>query len=153
MIESTPIEISACQPEYSNEKYCTALPSAGRTIVVFDLSSPSVRDLPVEIRILKDSLVPFSHGSEGAAVLEIFSTQKSRKHKILSIDHTFEGGQLMVSLIGARGERSTAEFKFSAGQTFFGLLRWLLGGALLLGLFVFYWQHNARRPKPSAAAK
>lgn len=146
------IEISGYQPDYSQEKYCNRLPSTGRTIFVFDLSAPTMRDLPVEIRIVKDSVVPLLASGEGTAVLEAHAAPEARKHGIFTIEHNFaESGHFitLVTLTRPNGERNTAQFKFSVGQTFLRLAPLLMGGVLMGVALLIYWRHGSRQPKSS----
>jgi hypothetical protein len=152
MIGADPVQISAYQPDVSQDKYCEELPSAGKTIFVFDLSAPRMRDLPVEIRIVKDPMIPISASADLANLTAAYVAPKIYKNGTISVEHDFEeSGHFiaLVSLTEENGEKKTARFKFSVGRTFLHFAPLILAGMVIGAALFFYWR-RAIRPSKSA---
>jgi hypothetical protein len=150
MIGADAVQISAYQPDVSQDKYCEELPSTGKTIFVFDLSAPSMRDLPVEIRIVKDPMIPISASADLATLTEAYVAPKIYKNGTISVEHEFEeSGHFiaLVSLTEENGEKKTARFKFSVGRTFLHFGPLILGGVVIGAALFFYWRHAIRPSK------
>ena len=58
------IHITAFQPDKSRSEYCSEIPATGRTIMAFDIETPAFRDLPLELRIIRDPLVARHQGHQ-----------------------------------------------------------------------------------------
>ena len=50
------IHITSYLPGQSRNEYCEEIPSTGKVIMVFDIENPHFRDMPIEIRIIRDPL-------------------------------------------------------------------------------------------------
>jgi len=64
------IHITAYQPGKSRSEYCEEIPSTGKTILLFDIENPSYRDLPIEVRFVRDPLTPISSGTDLELITE-----------------------------------------------------------------------------------
>jgi hypothetical protein len=147
------IQISGYQPDFSHDKYCEEFPSTGKIILVFDLEAPSMRDLPIEVRIVKDPMVPLSENADLAALTEAYVAPKAYPSGTLSFEHDFrENGHFigLVTLTQPNGEKKTAQFNFAVGQTFLHFVPLILGGFLIASMAFLYWKHSGKRPKAAA---
>jgi hypothetical protein len=149
MIGNEAIQVSGYEPDVSEEKYCEEFPSAGRIIFAFDLGSPAMRELPVEIRIIKDQALAPSADAGLASVTEAYLPPRIYKSGTINLDHDFkESGQFiaLLTLIEPTGEKKTAQFKFSVGRTFFYFVPLIMAALLIGGALFFYWRNSVRRP-------
>ncbi|HET6378058.1 MAG TPA: hypothetical protein VFG05_07095 [Methylocella sp.] len=152
LVRGGTIQISGYQPD-SLDKYCESFPSTGKAIFAFDFSTPDMRDLPVELRIIKDPMIPLSSDTDLGPLTVAYMAQAVHKSGTFTFEHDFpESGHFIALLTVTEpgGEKKTAEFKFSVGKTFLGLYPLILGGILIAGVLFFYWRHFSRRPKPSS---
>jgi hypothetical protein len=149
------IHITAYQPGKSRSEYCEEIPTAGKTILVFDIENPKFRDLPLEVRIIRDPLVPITSETDLAALTEVHVPARLYKTGTFNIEHDFNktGHYIgIVTLTQENGQTVSSQFKFSVGETLWAWLPQILG-TVLIGLIVLvYWRHSHPRPKKSAQA-
>jgi len=156
MIDGKTIHIAAYQPEFSLDKFCDDLPATGKTVLAFDFDSPSLRDSPVEIRIVKESMTSLPTGGDLDPLTEAYLAPRTYPNGTLYFEHDFkESGQFIVLITFTQlsGETTTARFKFSVGQPLHRLAPLMVGGALIAFALLFYWRHAGKRSKPAAAAR
>lgn len=90
------IHLSAYQPQIDEEgHYCTDIPKVGNTILVIDLVDPSLRDMPIGIKVIKGSNV-----DEGETVKHIQPTLY--EDGVISTQSSFDQGKYLV-LVTAEG--------------------------------------------------
>ncbi|MBI1867600.1 MAG: hypothetical protein HYS06_04805 [Methylocystis sp.] len=148
------IHITAYQPGASHSEFCEEFPSTGKTILVFDLASPSFRDLPIEVRIIRDPLTPVAAGADLGPLTEVLRPFQTYKTGTFNFEHDFkENGHYigMVTIQRPNGAKESAQFKFMVGQTLWKYVSPFLG-VILVGLMVAaYWKHNNPGPKVAPA--
>lgn len=90
------IHLSIYQPQVDEEgHYCTDIPKAGNTIMVIDLVDPSLRDIPIGIKVIKGSRV-----DGGETVRDIRPTLY--EDGVINTQDGLEQGQYLV-LVTAEG--------------------------------------------------
>lgn len=90
------IHLSAYQPQIDEEgHYCTDIPKVGNTILVIDLVDPSLRDMPIGIKVIKGSSI-----DEGETVKHIQPTLY--EDGVISTQSSFDQGKYLI-LITAEG--------------------------------------------------
>ena len=90
------IHLSAYKPQIDEEgHYCTDIPKVGNTILVIDLVDPSLRDMPIGIKVIKGSNI-----DEGETVKHIQPTLY--EDGVISTQSSFDQGKYLV-LITAEG--------------------------------------------------
>lgn len=149
------IHVAAYQPEVSLEKYCDALPSTGRTILAFDLDAPGLRNIPIEIRIVKEPMVSFIESGAGLQS-EAYLAPQIYPNGTVSFEHDFkDGGQFLalVTAVRPNGEKTTAQFKFSVGQTFRYWMLLILGGAVIAAVMIVQLKFGRKRSTSAAAER
>lgn len=147
------IHITAYQPGKSRSEYCEEIPSAGPTILVFDIANPKFRDLPIEIRIIRDPLTPVSADADLAPLTELHLPARTYRTGTFNVAHDFKNtGHYIgfVTLTQENGEKSTQQFKFMVGQTLWIYASPALGVVLISLLALAYWKHS--KPKAKAAS-
>ena len=139
------IHITAYLPGQSRNEYCEEVPSTGKVIMVFDIENPKFRDMPIEIRIIRDPLTPLNLEGDLDPLTEVHFPARLYRTGTLSFEHEYtQNGHYMglVTLTKDNGEKETQAFKFSVGAT---LMQWVpfILGAVLIGLMVLaYWKHS-----------
>lgn len=90
------IHLSAYQPQVDEEgHYCTDIPKAGNTILVIDLVDPSLREMPIAVKIAKGN-----NASEGEVIANLRST--TYEDGVISTQSTFDQGKYTI-LVTAEG--------------------------------------------------
>ncbi|WP_051335380.1 hypothetical protein [Methylocapsa acidiphila] len=144
------VQIAAYQPDYSLDKYCEALPTTGRTILAFDLATNALRDAPIEIKIVKDTLASLGD-SEGSA--EAVLPARAYPSGTFYFEHNFkQSGQYIVLMSVARlgGATETAQFKFAVGASVLRLTPVILVVALAAPVLLASWKFGRKRLPPGS---
>lgn len=148
------IHITAYQPGKSRDSYCEQFPSTGKTILVFDLANPSFRDLPLEVRIIRDPLVPLAADADLDSLTEIHIPARAYRTGTFNFEHDFKSNGHyigLVTLTKANGEKETQQFKFMVGETLWSYVPQILGAVLIALMVAAYWRHSHPRPKAASA--
>jgi hypothetical protein len=150
------IHITSYLPGKSRSEYCEEIPGAGKVIMVFDIENPRFRDLPIEIRIIRDPLTPLQLEADLEPMTEVHFPPTQYKKGTFSFEHDYtKNGHYiaLVTLTKENGEKETQALKFSVGETLWQYVPFILGG-ILIGLTLWaYWRHSHTAPKPKPAAE
>jgi hypothetical protein len=104
------------QPESASgpREFCEDIPETGRTIVVLDYLNDELRDLPTEVRIIKDTGSPAR--LEDVTVLHI--PPKLYPSGSLNFELNFQEPGKFVGLVTVGGaDKAVSRFPFSVGRT------------------------------------
>lgn len=150
------IHITAFQPDKSRSEYCSEIPATGRTIMAFDIETPAFRDLPLELRIIRDPLVPVTKDTNLDELTELHLPAKKYTKGTFSVEHNFQNNGHyigLVTLTRADGKQETEQFKFSVGETLWAWVPQIAGTILIAGMVFVYWKHthpSSRKAKAPA---
>jgi hypothetical protein len=131
------------QPQKSRETFCDDIPDVGPTIIVLDAQQDDLRDMNLEIRVLKD--VGQKDDNENVeANTEYFIAAKKYRTGTLNFEHIFPQKGKFIGLVKAKSDDGAREyvsrFPFAVGET--GdrdiLVAVVLGGAALVGFGVWF---------------
>ncbi|MCC3244137.1 hypothetical protein LG047_02170 [Methylocystis sp. WRRC1] len=141
------IHITVFQPDKSRSEYCDEIPATGRTIMAFDIENPAFRDLPLELRIIRDPLTPVLPTGEKEldALTELHLPAKKYSKGTFSVEHNFanNGHYIgLVTLTRESGQQETAQFKFMVGETLWAWVPQIAGTILIAGIVFVYWKHT-----------
>jgi hypothetical protein len=145
------IHITVFQPDKSRSEYCSEIPSTGRAIMAFDIENPKFRDLPLELRIIRDPLTPtLPTGAELEALTEVHLPANKYTKGTFSVEHDFtaNGHYIgLVTLTRENGEQQTEMWKFMVGETLWAWVPQIAGTILIAGMVFVYWKHTHPSPK------
>lgn len=141
------------QPESSaNEEYCEDLPYAAPTLFVMDYLHDSLREVPVDFRILRDATErgQFTRWEDVAALPDLEAqTVFYREPTVMSggqftVEHSFEDAGWYIGVVSAPHPTQDtiyhAVFPFQVAGTFFDF--WAIVGLLLMAVpVVAYIRH------------
>jgi hypothetical protein len=141
-------------PEASKNEFCEDIPSTGPMIMVLDAEQEELRDMKVELRIIKD--VGAAKEEENLeAVTVAYKPPRVYPTGTINFEHTFnEGGYFVgvVTVTGDHGERWVSRFPFSVDRSFMrDLPAYLTLGLGVIAAFVIYLVHRRRSPPPQIA--
>jgi len=108
------------QPLKSREQFCDDIPDAGPTIITLDAQQDELRDMNLEMRVLRD--VGQKDDDENLeANTEYFSPPKKYKTGTLTFDHNFPVEGKFIGIVKAKSDDGSKEyvarFPFSVGLT------------------------------------
>jgi hypothetical protein len=139
-------------PEASKNEFCEDIPSAGPMIMVLDAEQDELRDMKIELRIIKDVGDAAKENENLEAVTVAYQPPKSYPTGTVNFEHTFnEGGYFVgiVTVTGDHGERWVSRFPFSVDRSFMRDLPVYLTLALgVIAAFGIYLLHFRRSPPP-----
>jgi hypothetical protein len=143
------------QPQKSREQFCDDIPDAGPTIIVLDAQQDELRDMALEIRILRN--VGQKDDNENfEANTEIYVAPKKYKTGTLNFDYNFTKKGNFIGLVKARNDDGSKEyvsrFPFAVGETASKdlLTGLVLGVAGLIGFGLYYKHAFIDKKKPTA---
>lgn len=132
-------------PDAPSHQYCEEIPAAGPAILTFDLLTPALRELPIEVRIVRAPITPINDDTDLAPIAVAHLDARLYPAGVITVSHDFtESGvylALVTSLEPSTGERKTARFSFNVGRSWVSFLPILLGAVFIAGLVAAYWRH------------
>jgi hypothetical protein len=141
-------------PESSKNEFCEDIPATGPMIMVLDAEQDELRDMKIELRIVKDVGGEEKENENLQAVTVAYREPKSYPTGTVNFEHTFDDPGYFVGIVtvtGDHGERWVSRFPFSVGKTFMRTLPvYLTLGIGTLAAFFIYLVHRRRE---TAAAK
>ncbi|PWB83221.1 MAG: hypothetical protein C3F11_07705 [Methylocystaceae bacterium] len=108
------------QPLKSREQFCDDIPDVGPTIIVLDAVQDELRDMNLEIRILRD-VGQANDGENLEQNTETYVPPKKYKTGTLNFEYDFTKKGKFIGLVKAKsddgGKEYVSRFPFSVGET------------------------------------
>lgn len=133
----------------ANKEYCEDLPDVTETVFVLDYLHNSLRDMPLDFRIVRDSkgLGRFAKWEDIARIEDLeadtvfYQPPVRQRDAVFTVEHAFEHAGHYIGIVSTKHpDKDTvyrAVFPFEVGSTGFGYL------PLFIGLLIFaqanYW--------------
>lgn len=140
-------------PEASKNEFCEDIPSTGPMIMVLDAEQEELRDMKIELRIVKDVGGEEKENENLEAVTVAYQPPKVYPTGTVNFEHTFKEGGYFVGIVtvtGDHGERWVSRFPFSVDRTFMRDLPVYLTLAIgVIAAFAIYLVHRRRNPPPN----
>jgi len=139
-------------PDASKNEFCEDIPATGNMIMVLDDEQEELRDMKVELRIIKDIGSEEKENEDISAVTVAYREPKRYPTGTINFEHFFpEPGYFVgiVTVLGDHGERWVSRFPFSVGKTFMRTLPvYILLTLGVLAIFFIYLRHRKLTPTP-----
>ena len=143
-------------PEASKNEFCEDIPSTGPMIMVLDAEQAELRDMKVELRIVKDVGGEDRENENIEAVTVAYREPKTYPNGTINFSHTFADPGYFVGIVtvtGDHGERWVSRFPFSVGKSFMrDLPYYALMILATIAAFLIWWAHRRIAPAPHLAA-
>jgi hypothetical protein len=151
------IHFTGYQPDNTTTKeFCEDIPATGRTIVVLDYVSDKLRDLPVEVRIVRDSgnTTNEADAAKLSADTVLHVPAKLYPAGTLHFEHSFQAPGKFVGLVSVKDAEQTlvSRFPFSVGGTSGGLTMLWPGVAAIVGGVALYFFARRKRDEATTSA-
>jgi hypothetical protein len=132
------------------KEFCEDIPETGRTIVVLDYVDPELRDLPTEVRVIRDT---GSAPQQLKDVTVLHLPPKVYPTGSLNFELEFAQPGKFIGLVTVGGEQKfESRFPFSVGRTH-SWLHWLVPAALVIAGSVLLYRYGMRRRARAAPAQ
>ncbi len=133
-------------PDASKVEFCEDIPAIGHVIVALDDVEEELRDMKVEVRIVRDVGGAAREEENLDAVTVAYVEPRLYPTGTINFEHTFDEPGYFVGIVtatGAHGERWVSRFPFSVGKSFARTLPiYLLLGAAVVAMFFIYMRHR-----------
>jgi hypothetical protein len=137
-------------PDADKNEFCEDIPATGRMIVALDDIQEELRDMKIEIRVVKDVGGEERENENLDAVTVAHSEPRYYRSGTINFEHYFpEAGYFIgiVTAIGDHGERWVSRFPFSVGESFMRTLPVYLTLSLgVVAAFFIYLRHRKMTP-------
>lgn len=145
-------------PDSSKSEFCEDIPATGHTIIALDAEQDELRDMPVEIRIVKDVGGEAKENADLDAVTVAYRPPRLYPTGTINFEHVFNDPGYFVGIVtvtGDHGERWVSRFPFSVGKSFLRTLPYyILMASAVIAVFFIYLRHRPSlksEPRPSPA--
>jgi hypothetical protein len=139
------IGVVAYMPDRSRDRFCAEFPATGRIILTIDLIAERLRELPIEVRIVKEPGRPLSAEDDLAPFTVAYSPPRLYPGGAAPVEHVFdESGNYaaFISVTESSGTKRTTRFGFTVGGWLQFYATAMLAGVFLLGAVFAYWQYS-----------
>ena len=150
------IGIVAYMPDRSRDRFCAEFPSTGRIILTIDLVAQRLRDLPIDVRVVREPKGPLSEDDDLAAHTVAFVAPRLYPGGAVIVEHAFaESGNYaaFITAIETSGARRTTRFGFTVGGALQFYTPAILAAVLLTGLVYVYWLHGRKRAHGASSGR
>ncbi|WP_442754101.1 hypothetical protein ACNHKD_14045 [Methylocystis sp. JAN1] len=139
------IGVVAYMPDRSRDRFCAEFPATGRIILTVDLIAERLRQLPIEVRIVKEPGKALSQEDDLAPFTVAYLAPRLYPGGAVPVEHVFnESGNYaaFVSVIESSGARRATRFGFTVGGWLQFYATAMLAGVFLAGAVFAYWQYS-----------
>ena len=139
-------------PDSSKNEFCEDIPTTGHMIMVLDEEQSELRDMAVELRIVKDVGGEAREDENLDAVTVAYRQPKHYPTGTINFEHNFTEAGFFVGIVtvtGDHGERWVSRFPFSVGMSFVRSLPvYILFALGVLVASVIYLRRRKTTPPP-----
>lgn len=136
------LHFTGYQPEVSGaNEFCEDIPRIGHTVVALDAVDEALRDMPLEVRIIRDT------GDEAdlAAITVLHLPAKVYPSGTVSFEHRFDAPGKFVGLVTGGGKQEfVSRFPFSVAAGKSSREPWLWALGIVLAGVALYFYSSAR---------
>jgi hypothetical protein len=139
-------------PDASKNEFCEDIPATGRMIMVLDAEQEELRDMLIDIRIVRDIGSEAKENEDIEGVTVAYKGPRYYRTGTINFEHNFpEAGYFVgiVTVTGPHGEKWVSRFPFSVGLSFVRTLpAYILLSLGVLAAFWIYLNHQPVRKTP-----
>jgi len=147
------IQIVSYMPDRSRDRFCSEFPATGRILLTIDLVATRLRDMPIEVRLVREPKGPLDENDELASLTVATLPARVYPGGSVVVEHIFDTPGNYAAFITAAepsGTRRTTRFGFTVGGSLLFYTPALLAAVFLAGLVGVYFRHGGRRRARSA---
>lgn len=142
------IGVVSYMPDRSRDRFCGDFPATGRIILTIDLIAERLRELPIEVRIVKEPGKPLSEEDDLAPFTVALFPSRIYRGGAVPVEHVFsESGDYaaFITVTENSGTRRSTRFPFTVGGPLQFYMTAILAGVFLVGAVFAYWLHAGGR--------
>jgi hypothetical protein len=141
------IGVVSYMPDRSRDRFCGDFPATGRIILTIDLIAERLRQLPIDVRIVREPSKPLTEEDDLEPLTVAYFPPKLYPGGAVALEHVFEESgnyAAFITVTENSGIRRTARFGFTVGGPLQFYATAILSGVLLFGAVFLYWRHSRR---------
>jgi hypothetical protein len=138
------IGVVAYMPDRSRDRFCGEFPATGRIILTIDLIAERLRELPIDVRIVREPKGPLGEEDDLAPFTVAWFAPRVYPGGAVSVEHVFaESGDYaaFITVTEHSGTKRTTRFGFTVGGPLQFYATAILAGVFLAGAAFLYWRH------------
>jgi hypothetical protein len=143
------IGIVSYMPDRSRDRFCGEFPATGRIILTIDLIAERLRELPIEVRIVREpGGKPLTEEDDLAPFTVAYVAPRLYPGGAAPVEHVFdEAGNYaaFITVTESSGTRRTTRFPFTIGGFWQFYATAMLAAVALAGAVYAYWLHAGNR--------
>jgi hypothetical protein len=150
------IGVVAYMPDRSRDRFCGEFPATGRIIFTIDLIAARLRDLPVEVRLVKEPSKPLGEDDDLTLFTVAFFAPRLYPAGAVTLEHVFEETgdyAAFITVTESSGARRTTRFGFTVGGPLQFYATAMLAGVFLAGAVFAYWRHGSKGAPGAASGR
>ncbi len=150
------IGVVSYMPDRSRDRFCGDFPATGRIILTIDLIAERLRELPIEVRIVKEPKGPLSEEDDLARFTVAYFAPRLYPGGAVPVEHVFdESGDYaaFITVTEHSGTKRTTRFGFTVGGPLQFYATAILAGVFLTGAAFLYWRHAGDLRRVAKARK
>ena len=153
----TQMMFSAIQDQRTDDIFCQHVPATGPTRIILDARHPELRDMVIEVRILRDvGQKDWRDDLDANTVASLPAKKYLAQNGTVSFVHDFGTDGDFVTVVRARSEDGkkdyVGEYRFSVGETVEWYAAYALLGFAVAAAAVASWRNRARSIRIKRAA-
>ncbi len=150
------IGIVSYMPDRSRDRFCGDFPATGRIILTIDLIAERLRELPIEVRIVKEPKGPLSEEDDLGPFTVAYFAPRLYPGGAAPVEHVFEESgdyAAFITVTEHSGSKRTTRFGFTVGGPLQFYATAILAGVFLAGAAFLYWRHASDLRRASKSRK
>lgn len=150
------IGVVSYMPDRSRDRFCGDFPSTGRIILTIDLIAERLRQLPIEVRIVREKNGPISLEEDPTPFTVAYVPPRLYPGGAVPVEHVFEESGAYAALITVTensGTKRTTRFAINVGGPLQFYATALLSGVFILGAAFFYWRYTEEKKQRDRSSR
>lgn len=142
------IGVVSYMPDRSRDRFCGDFPSTGRIILTIDLVAERLRQLPIEVRIVREKDGPISLEEDPTPFTVAYLPPRLYPGGAVPMEHVFEESGSYAALITvteSSGAKRTTRFAINVGGPLQFYATAMLSGVFILGAAFLYWRYTEEK--------
>ncbi|KAF2990920.1 hypothetical protein OGR47_12565 [Methylocystis sp. MJC1] len=150
------IGVVSYMPDRSRDRFCGDFPSTGRIILTVDLIAERLRQLPIEVRIVREKNGPISLEEDPTPFTVAYVAPRLYPGGAVPVEHVFEESGAYAALITVTensGTKRTTRFAINVGGPLQFYATALLSGVFIFGAAFLYWRYTEEKKQRDRSSR
>lgn len=150
------IGVVSYMPDRSRDRFCGDFPSTGRIILTIDLIAERLRQLPIEVRIVREKNGPISIEEDPTPFTVAYLPPRLYPGGAVPMEHVFEESGAYAALITvteSSGTKRTTRFAINVGGPLQFYATAMLSAVFIFGAAFLYWRYTDEKKQRDRRAR